>query len=465
LALLSKSSVVVLPLILVLLAWWRHGAISRPTLVRLAPFFLASLAFGLMTIWIHYVRNLAAGHTDSLLVRLLGGSWSVWFYLGKALLPINLTMHYPRWNIQPAAALSWLPGLLILALSLIFWRARRGWGRPYLLGLGYFLLALSPVLGFLKMASIKYFQVADHFQYLALPGIVALAAGRWCCLALPADLPASPAAQRRKLLLSRAVPVFVVGLLAALSWQYQTVVTTRETLWRDNIAKNPHSALAHNDLGVVLLSQDKMDEAITHFQTALSIDPTDWITWYNLGTLRGKQDQPGLAELYFARALQLDPTAVSAHINRAVALEKLDRLDDAAAEYRLALRLNPDRPDAHNSLAVILLFQGQAQEALAHGLQALRLRPGWATAHYQVANALFLLGRTGEALDHYAAVLRLEPGHYEAHNNFGKALANLGRLDEAVPHFEQAIRLKPDFAEAHTNLAAVLNQRGPTSPR
>src|ERR1019366_2510070 len=54
------------------------------------------------------------------------------------------------------------------------WTQRKGWGRHALLGFGFFLLMLFPVLGLIKMANLHISWVADHFVYLPMIGLVVL---------------------------------------------------------------------------------------------------------------------------------------------------------------------------------------------------------------------------------------------------------------------------------------------------
>src|SRR5690606_19168826 len=62
-ALLCKTSVVMLPVALVLYLWWRHGLSGRedfrrllPKLAWTLPYFALSLALGLLTIWFQHGR-------------------------------------------------------------------------------------------------------------------------------------------------------------------------------------------------------------------------------------------------------------------------------------------------------------------------------------------------------------------------------------------------------------------------
>ena len=76
-----------------------------------------------------------------------------------------------------------MPALGLAGLLLLFWRRRKSWGRPFLFAWLYFLVALAPALGMVDIAFFSNSRVADHLQYLALPGMLALIAARIAGLA------------------------------------------------------------------------------------------------------------------------------------------------------------------------------------------------------------------------------------------------------------------------------------------
>ena len=177
LALLAKSSVVMLPVVLLMCAWWRRGKIARKDVLRSLPFFVLALALGLATVWFqqHNVIRHQIVRPEGWPSRVAATGWIAGFYLFKALVPAGLCAAYPRWDVA-ASPVAYVPLALIAGAFALLWTRRRSWGRAPLFAMGYFVVTLLPVIGLVNMSFMKFSFVADHLQYAALIGVIAFVA-------------------------------------------------------------------------------------------------------------------------------------------------------------------------------------------------------------------------------------------------------------------------------------------------
>jgi hypothetical protein len=97
------------------------------------------------------------------------------FYLHQLLWPVDLIFIYSRWKVDAALWWQYLYPFSVGVLILIAWRLRARTRAP-LASLLYFGIALGPALGFVNVYPFRFSFVADHFQYLAGVGVIALIA-------------------------------------------------------------------------------------------------------------------------------------------------------------------------------------------------------------------------------------------------------------------------------------------------
>jgi tetratricopeptide (TPR) repeat protein len=482
LALLSKTAAAPLPFVLLGLAWWRRGRVAWPDILRTALFFAAAGVLALVTIRFQYHN--AIGHdlvrTDGFWSRLAVAGRAVWFYFYKVVFPVGLMPVYPRWNIGAVSTISFVPLLLLAAGFFVCWRYRTTWGKAPLFGCGYALVMLLPVLGFLNIYFFRFSLVADHWQYFAIIGIIALAAG-----GITTALNPFP---RGKIFFTGALLL----LLGTLTWRQASVYHNAETLWRTTLAGNPDCAVAHDGLGYVLLQNGQTDEALGHFQKAVQISPGYALAHYDLGRVlfqKGEvngaiaqfqdavQIKPGYAQAqnnlggvllqkgdaedaiaHLQLALQSNPDNAEAHYNLGNARLRLGHVEEAITEFQKTLQLKPDHAEARYSLGTVLLQKGNVDAAIAQLQKARELKPDYADACYNLGVAFVRKNEANEAAAQFQKTLQIDPHNAEAHYNLGVLLQN-SHLDEAITQFQMAVQINPGYAQAHNNLGGALLQK------
>ncbi len=417
LALAAKATACTLPAALFLVLWLQKKPINMGRLVQIVPFLVLGIGMGLLAVWwerYHQGTSHAVFPFLSPIERILVASRAIWFYLSKLFWPSNLTFIYPRWNISPADLLDYIWLLAGVAACVTIYFLRRYVGRSVEVAAAFFVATLSPVLGFIMLFTFRYTFVADHYQYLACIGPIALASAGIVSLS-------AKFTEYRVVLVSAAL--LVLASLGTLTWRQAATYTDIETLWRTTLAKNPECWMAHTNLGLVLFEKGKIDDAIAHYRSALQMQPDWWDAEYNLGTALLAKGQVDEAILHCEKAVSMRPTDPDAQVSLGNLLHQKGRIDEAIAHYQKAIMLHPDHFLARYGLGHALLEKGELDGAIQVCRSALMIRPADADCHTTLAIALEEKGEPAEAIQHYEKALQLAPRSIPTLTNFAWLLA------------------------------------------
>jgi tetratricopeptide (TPR) repeat protein len=404
LTMLSKGSAAVLPVLLLGIIWWLRPLTWRD-FARIAPFFAVAAVFTEVNVWFQTHGEEIVIRSADFAERLLGAGGVVWFYLYKALLPFDLAFIYPQWQIQTGNLAWWLPLLAALAVTAALWHYRKKWGRPFLFAWGFFCFALLPVMGFTDVGFMRYSLVADHYQHVAIIGVIALAAA-----GLSIWQRRVQGGLRRA---SMGVAIGIVGILAILTWRQNGIYRDPVTLYENTIYKNPGCWLAQYNLAKTLMDKGLVMEATNHFRQAVVLK-SDYFD----------------ADTYF-----------DAHINLGVALTKLNRFQEGIEEFEQALKIDPNSEKAYDDLGVTFFHLGRNGDAIKNYEKALKKDPSDAEAHNNLAVSFIQDGRFSEAVEHLKRAMEIRPGYISAQNNLAEAYAGLHQSSDAIVAARKAIQL------------------------
>jgi len=350
-AMASKSSTVVLPVVLGLCAWWMDGKWKWRHLILLAPYFLMSLIASGVSIWTQHLEGTSnAEWALSSLQRVALAGKVIWFYIGKLLWPHPLMLIYPQWKINPGQLVSWLPTVATVAVLLFLWWNRRNNLRPFFFAFAYFLAALLPVLGLVDHTFLAFSFVGDHFQYLASMSPLALAAIGLVRLA----------GVFKKNVSCLAVPCAGLLLtLGTLSCLHAGAYQDPETLWADTLQKNPECEIACVNMASIRLRKGDEAGAIAYYEQTLRFKPDSMAAHNNLAWIYATTTQTSLRN--GARALELAHEADQiTHGNNAMVLRTL------AAAYAGLGQFNDAQETAQRAIA---LAEKQGKTSVAQQIQ------------------------------------------------------------------------------------------------
>ena len=439
LGLMTKPMLVTLPFVLLLLDYWplrrfkflqvrdssailekniaKESEFLRLVLEKI-PLFLLAVASSIVTFIVQKTGGaLNAMETISLSARLNNAMSSYVKYLGKMMWPEKLAVLYPHPENTISAWEGILCGTALLGITIISIRLVRK--APYfVVGWFWYLGTFVPVI---QIVQTGVHQMADRYAYVPLIGIFIVIAwgvpeliSKWRC-------------KEKVLSISAGVVIFVLMVVA---WVQVGHWKNSITLFKHAISvtenQYPSFAIAYDNLGIALAKKGDVGEAITHYKTAIKINPNYANTYNNLGVVLARQEN----------------------------------LEEAITHYKTAIKIAPNFAKAYNNLGHALGKKGDIGAAITHYKTAIKINPNFSIAYDNLGIALGQKGDIDAAITHYKTAIKINPNSAETYNNLGTGLAQQGSLKEAINYFQEALRLKPDLISARRNLEMAIRLYG-----
>ena len=365
-SLLCKSITVTLPASLLVLSWWKRGRVTAPDMLLLLPFFVTGLAITLADLN-YYTSRESLNLNLSLLQKIMIASHALWFYIGKTLYPINLTVIYPHWDVSARNPVEWGYVLASFALPTTLWVARERIGRGPLAGCLFFFVTLLPVLGFVDYGYMQFSYVADRYQYLAGVGLVAVVVSIGI-----------NGARQLPVMMRRAIPTFTLfslAILVWLSWKQSHIYQDEIVFYNHIIAYNPEARGAHNNLSIALAEAGRMDEALAAARIAVTLYPNSGNNHANLGLILIRLSKLEEAEKVLRSGRKIHPRNKLILRHLGDIHKKTERYDDALRLYEDALKIDPDHAMTYAAKGVTLFKIQRYTEAIKYLERAIELDP------------------------------------------------------------------------------------------
>lgn len=191
--------------------------------------------------------------------------------------------------------------------------------------------------------------------------------------------------------------------------------------FRAALAMDPLRVDAHNGLGLSLVRDDRLPEAIDVFLRALELDPASANARFNLATTFAGLGRHDAAAVHFGALVATAPGDAEVQAAYGVALERSGRVREAIVAYRNA---GSDAAALYN-LARLLVAEGELDEAEII-VDSLLTQP-------------LAVAASADALDLRAGILSVS-----------------GRVDEAIDEHQRAVEADPTRPELHSNLLLAM---------
>ena len=399
LSLLAKPTTIAMPLLLLILDYWPLRRINARAIREKIPFVLVAGISAVITYKSQATTAAAYWPKD------FPPHWvplklchDVVFYPYKMIWPSDLTPHYPipePFDLSQPILLAGVIGTVVLVAVLLL---SLRWTRALVASWLFLFLALLPVSGI-----IGFSQECGgvRFAYFPAVGVLMLLAFALARL------------WEHRRALGRAGIALVVLLAASAevraSERFLGLWQTTEELYRYVLTRAPHSGSLLTHLGVDLMAQGRLDEALELYREAVAADPSYPNAQYNLGVALARQGKFEEAAQRFALTIRLRPTYSIAYSNLARALARQGKTDEAHRVLEAGLKVDPYQADAYFGLGVLLGEQGQLDEAAARFRDAIRVNAGFVNAYVALGRTLMAQGKFDEALRTFTDAQRVAP--------------------------------------------------------
>ncbi|MEX2488253.1 MAG: tetratricopeptide repeat protein [Pseudomonadales bacterium] len=344
LGLMAKPMLVTLPFVLLLFDYWPLGRMTgfdrfRVLVYEKLPLLALSLISAIITFRAQQTGGAMDGGAALDLAERLGNAVVAYgHYLKTALIPANLALLYPhpgRW----AQPLIWTNLALLTAISAaaVVWIRRFPW---FFVGWAFFLGTLVPVIGIVQVGAQAY---ADRYTYVPYIGLF---------VALTFAIREIWIHFTPRATLLRYAAVCLIAVYSIATVQYLGH-------WQNSITIWTHTLMATDrNYPIVMGLEDGSPERSGQARGLFR-------AWYMLGRALADSGYHDQALIHFNEALSLDPDAPNAHYFKGFSLLAMDRPREAMMAFDKVMELDPDNRVATRQIKIIrreLFDQGNSDQ-------------------------------------------------------------------------------------------------------
>ncbi len=367
-------------------------------LLEKLPFFMISLAFGLITMAATKSNKDIITTTFSFSDRLIYASYALCLYIVKLFVPFKLSLYYPYFSLNKSMMLYLLFPLLLVALGVLYIWAIKKKNRFIIFGGLFFLVNMIFSLA-LQVVAVRPTVMADRYVYLGSIGIFFIVAKGLDILA-----------EKKLIKPSLITSVFLVFFMitSVLTYSRNKVWKNTISITTDVVNKYPVPLMWVNR-GYEYRQRKEYDKALSDYNNAIKTDSTYALAFHNRGALYFFTNRDSLAILDFNKALKLDPKNAETWSNRGSALARSGHYAEAIGDFNKAIQLNPNKVNSYSNRALTFEMLGKYEEAIADYYQYLKLKPNEPAIYNNIGIDKQHISKFKESLDDFDKAISIDP--------------------------------------------------------
>lgn len=226
----------------------------------------------------------------------------------------------------------------------------------------------------------------------------------------------------------------------------------------------PQDASAHRELGKAYLLTNDLEKAQGELEKAAALNPQNGPTHFLLAEVYRKSGQPDKAGAESARYRELTGGHSSPDdpLHEARSLIEANQLPDAEQAVRRYLDFHRNSAEGHYLLGYVLFRENRAKDSLAEYTEAAKYRTPSAHDLEVVGADYVLLADYRDADKWFTKSVEWDPTNVQTLYYLGRAKYNENRFDEAVGVFLKCLQLDPKNVKAEDNLGLSYEGLGRT---
>jgi superkiller protein 3 len=221
-----------------------------------------------------------------------------------------------------------------------------------------------------------------------------------------------------------ALSLVIICALAATAYQRNSIYHDFLTLWGNITKTSPNKRRAHENYGQALSTVGRLDEALREFNTVLalrddgSVPPRD--LYREIGVVYFRMNRMDDAISAWQTGLKYAPNDASLLNNLSIALLQTGRYEEAIASAQTALSSDPNMPQALNTMGQVMMLKKEPEKAAEYFLKAIEVQPDVPARYWNVAMALEQSGKSEMALQYARTYANMEkdPAGLQRANTF-----------------------------------------------